>query len=192
MKVATLSLERTVHSHFLTPKTSSGTSIFMSCLTATWQARRSPSRAWRLLMWPVSVGRMAPPPSKTLTLHWAQVPPPPQDEPTNSWALASAPSCLPPAGISIVFSLLMLIFTLPVATSLERAARITYTRMMTIATKKKTPRMISVMCVYLVASELDAGEGHEAQRHQTGCDERDAETLQAGRDVGVLEIGRAS
>ncbi len=43
MKVATLSLDSTVHSHFLTPNTSSGTTIFMFCLTGVWQDSRQPS-----------------------------------------------------------------------------------------------------------------------------------------------------
>ena len=41
MKVETFLLERTLHNHFLTPNTASGTCIFMSCFTVTWQDRRS-------------------------------------------------------------------------------------------------------------------------------------------------------
>ena len=40
MKVATLWFERTLQFHFLTSKTSAGISIFMSCLTLTWQESR--------------------------------------------------------------------------------------------------------------------------------------------------------
>ena len=65
MKVATLWLERTVHSHFFTPNTSSCTWIFMFCLTVTWHDSRSPSAASRLVMCESSVGRISPPPSIT-------------------------------------------------------------------------------------------------------------------------------
>ena len=78
MKVATLWLETTSHSHFLMLNTSSGTWIFMSCLTLTWQARRQCSLASVRVMCASSVGRMSPPPSNTWHLHIAQVPPPPQ------------------------------------------------------------------------------------------------------------------
>ncbi len=80
MKVATLWFERTLHSSCWTPKISAGTSIFMSCLTFTWQESRQPSRASPRLMCPVSVGSMAPPPSSTSTLQTPQVPSPPQAE----------------------------------------------------------------------------------------------------------------
>jgi hypothetical protein len=63
-----------------TPKTSSGsTSIFMSCLTLTWQDRRQP-RGPRRGDVPVSVGSIVPPPSLTITLQTPQVPLPPQAE----------------------------------------------------------------------------------------------------------------
>ena len=50
MNVATLWFERTLAVHFRTSKTSAGSSIFMSCLTFTWQAKRTPSRASPRLM----------------------------------------------------------------------------------------------------------------------------------------------
>ena len=40
MNVATFPFETTSPSYFWTPKTSSGTRMVMSCLTATWQDRR--------------------------------------------------------------------------------------------------------------------------------------------------------
>ena len=45
-------------------------------------------RAW--LMSEVSVGRMAPPPDSTRTLHWPQVPPPPQADGTNRSGIGQA------------------------------------------------------------------------------------------------------
>ena len=63
MKVATLWFERTLHCHLRTEKISAGSSIFMSSLTLTWHERRTPSRASPRLIWLVSVGSMAPPPS---------------------------------------------------------------------------------------------------------------------------------
>src|SRR5690606_575444 len=104
MKVATLLLEITSHSHFFTPKNSSGTSIFMSCLTATWQDRRQPSLISRLVKWPSSVGRVSPPPSSTLHLHCAQEPPPPQAEDRKMPCPASVCSSLPPAWAVMPFS----------------------------------------------------------------------------------------
>ncbi len=98
MNVATFSFERTLHSHLRTPKTSRGTSTFIGCLTATWQARRVPAAASRLVTCEASVGSSEPPPSSTFTLHCPQVPPPPQAEETYSSASASAPSSLPPTG----------------------------------------------------------------------------------------------
>ena len=41
---------------------------------------------------------MSPPPARTLTLHWAHVPPPPQADETKIPASARLPSSLPPAG----------------------------------------------------------------------------------------------
>src|SRR5690606_15974218 len=102
MNVATLLLETTSHSHFFTPKISSGTSIFMFCLTATWQERRQPSFSSRLVKCAFSVGSMEPPPSSTLHLHCAQLPPPPQAEDRKSPSDAKVCSNLPPAGVLIV------------------------------------------------------------------------------------------
>ena len=128
------------------PKTSRGTSMRMSCLTITWQARRSPAAASRLLIWEVSVGRIAPPPSKTLTLHWPQVPPPPQAEATNSLVSARALRSFFPTGLWMVFSSLMRMFTCPVATSLERATTMMNTSAITMSVKSSTPRpMTSIL-----------------------------------------------
>ena len=80
MKVATLKLDSTVHSHLRTPNTSSGTRIFMSCLTGVWHDSRQPSDASRRVKWASSVGSISPPPDSTMHLHWAHEPPPPQAE----------------------------------------------------------------------------------------------------------------
>ena len=139
MKVATFSLERTVHSHFFTPKTSSGTSISMSCLTATWQDRRSPQDASRLVICDSSVGRIEPPPEWMRTRHCAQVPPPPQAEGTKSFSAARVWSSLPPAGTEMVFSPLMVMLTSPELTSFDRAAMMIITSAVTIRVKRRTP-----------------------------------------------------
>ena len=146
MKVATLSLETTSHSMRFTPKTSGGTSTFMSCLTVTWQERRSPSFSSRRVMCSFSAGRIAPPPSWILTRHWAQLPPPPQAEETKRPLSASTFSSLPPAGATTSRSPLTSMLTSPVATSLERAARMTATRARTTPVNMLTPpRTLSIM-----------------------------------------------
>src|SRR5690554_4975574 len=207
MKVATLGFEITSHSHFLTPKISSGTSIFMSCLTGTWQERRQPSFFSRRVKWDSSVGRIEPPPSSTRHLHCAQEPPPPQADERKTPLAARVFSNLPPAWVVMVCSgsPLTSMVTSPVLTSLLRAARITRTRPTTTTVNMNTPssmRDVPTMSVsYLLcnrlpavdtpperALQLDAGGRHEAQRHQTHGNEGDAEALQACRHVAVLEL----
>src|SRR5690554_4870679 len=207
MKVATLGFAITSHSHFMTPKISSGTSIFMSCLTGTWQERRQPSFFSRRVKADSSVGSIEPPPSSTRHLHWAQEPPPPQADERKTPLAARVLSSLPPAWVVMVCSgsPLTSMVTSPVLTSLLRAARITRTRPTTTTVNMNTPsrmRDVPTMSVsYLLcnrlpaahtpperALELDAGEGHEAQRHQTHGNEGDAEPLQASRHIAVLEF----
>ena len=91
-----LRFETTVHSHFFTPSTASGTRIFRSSLTLTWQPRRQWSLAILREMKPVSVGRMSPPPSSTWHLHMPHEPPPPQADGRNTLLLASVESSVPP------------------------------------------------------------------------------------------------
>ena len=147
MKVALLSLEITSHSHFFTPKISSGSSIFMFCFTATWQARRQPAFASRLVICESSVGRISPPPSLIVTRHWPQEPPPPQAEETKIPLLDSVFSSLSPAGVRICLSasLLISITTSPAFTSFERAARISPDSTSTISVNITTPRIISIL-----------------------------------------------
>ncbi|MCY1534389.1 hypothetical protein D9M68_697590 [compost metagenome] len=143
MKVATLGLDSTVHSHFFTPKTSSGTSIRMSCLTGVWQDRRQPSFAWRRVKWDSSVGSISPPPLSTMHLHWAQVPPPPQAEERKMSFAARVCSSLPPAGTVTFRSPLIRMFTSPLDTSLARAARMITTSARTMAVNMPMARKIS-------------------------------------------------
>src|SRR5690606_31648193 len=123
MKVATLGLDSTVHSHFFTPKTSSGTSIFMSALTGAWQDRRQPSPASRRVKCDSSVGSISPPPLLMMHLHCAQVPPPPQADERKMLLAARVCSSLPPAGTVMLRSPLISIVTSPLETSFARAAR---------------------------------------------------------------------
>jgi hypothetical protein len=125
MKVATLRLERTVHSHFFTPNTSSDTCTSRSWNTLTWQARRSPSRASRLVISEDSVGSSSPPPFRTLTRHWPQVPPPPQADGTKMPASASAPSSFWPVGVATSRSSLTRMCTSPCGTMRAMTQRIT-------------------------------------------------------------------
>jgi hypothetical protein len=74
------------------------------------------------------------------TRHCAQVPPPPQADGTNSCCSASVCSSLPPAGTEIVFSPLIVMSTLPVATRRERATRIRLTSTVTIIVNSSMPR----------------------------------------------------
>ncbi len=131
-----------MHSHFLTPKIDSSISTFISVLTETWQASLSPSRASFLVIWLVSVGRISPPPSKTLTLHCPQVPPPPHALGTKISALPRAFKSFEPAASVKSFFSFKFILTSPVLTSLDLAARIIVTRVKTIKVNIKTPRKI--------------------------------------------------
>ena len=141
MKVETLLFERTVACHFLTEKISGGISICISCLTGHWQARRVPSFTSLRVMWPSSVGRMSPPPFRTRTLHWPQVPPPPHAEGTKMFTLASVWRSLPPVGTetALLASSLMLMVTFPDGIKRAFAERMTATRRRTIAVKATTP-----------------------------------------------------
>src|SRR5690606_23559991 len=183
MKVATLWFERTVHSHFLMENTSSGTRIFMSCLTFTWHARRQCSLASARVMWVSSVGRMSPPPSKTWHLHIAQVPPPPQADGRKIPWDASADSKVPPAGRTGDFSgsSLIRILTLPCCTS-RRSANIRIPTSAKITTTSATTPVRMLLRISAIGrvpakrgSELDPAERHERHRDQTGRDEGDAE-----------------
>ena len=82
-----------------------------------------------------------------LTLHWAQVPPPPQAEDTKTLLSASTLSSLPPAGTerALLSSSLMRIRTLPLGTSRERATKITATRASTTPVNMPTPEITSVI-----------------------------------------------
>ena len=66
-------------------------------------------------------------------LHCAQVPPPPQAEDRKIFCAASVCSSLPPAGVVMVRSPLILILTSPLETSLERANKMMPTSASTMA-----------------------------------------------------------
>ena len=148
MKVATLWLEMTSHSTFLTLSTDSGTSILRSSLTLTWQPSLQLSLICFLLKNPVSVGRMFPPPSRTLTLHCPQLALPPQADGRKIFSSARAPmSELPGATSSTLLPPLMSILTVPLGVSFvlthsSRTTRISVTTVI-VATEAIIVRVIS-------------------------------------------------
>ena len=75
------------------------------------------------------------------------MPPPPQALPTKIFALARAPSSFPPAGTSISFSPLTVIFTGPLATSLDFANKIMATKARMITVNIETPKTISFIII---------------------------------------------
>src|SRR5690554_2236562 len=113
MKEATLWFETTLASHSLTPRTSSSISICISSFTLTWQLRRIFSLISFLEKCGSSVGRILPPPSCTLQVHWIQVPPPPQAEAKNIFSLLKVFKRVSPAFTSSTLSPLIVILSLP-------------------------------------------------------------------------------
>ncbi len=111
MKLATLSFERTRQLQRWTAKISGGSPIFMSSLTFTWQASRTPSRASAGLMCVTSVGSSAPPPSFTVTRHTPQVPFPPHADGTKMPLAERVPSKVSPRSTIRDFSRSSLIRT---------------------------------------------------------------------------------
>ena len=144
MKVATLRLEITVHSHSLTSRTEAGTSISRFSLTFTWHARRQCSLASLREMWTASVGSISPPPSTTFTRHWPQLPFPPQAEGRKTFCDAMVESRESPAGTLKDFSPLTVISTSPECTRKCLATRSTITSSRVMVRKMPTPVMIVV------------------------------------------------
>ena len=142
MNVATLAFERTRQRHCRTLNTSGGSSMAMSCFTLTWQDSRTPQRASPRETWLNSVGRMAPPPSCTVTVHTPQLPLPPQAEGMKMRLAARVPSRVPPALVVRAFSgsPFTVIVTSPVATSCRRAAMSTATSDRIVPVNIATPR----------------------------------------------------
>ena len=142
MKVATLGLDSTVHSHFFTPKTSSGTSMCMSCFTGVWQDRRQPSR-----LAASEVGLLGGQHLAATALHHALAlgagTTAPQAEERKTFCAARVCSSLPPAGTVMVRSRLITMFTSPLDTSLARAARMITTSARTMAVNMPMARKIS-------------------------------------------------
>ena len=150
MKVATFLFEITSHSHSFTPRTDSGTTIFMSFFTFTWQ----PSRQWFICCLrekcTCSVGRISPPPSRTWQRHCPHEPPPPQAEGRNIFSLARVLSRLPPVSTSTFLSSLMVMTALPDGTRYFLAmSRITTSR-------SDTPRNKTILDMIVVDMELIA------------------------------------
>ena len=114
MKVATLLLLTTSHSHFFMPSTSSGISIFISSFTFTWQPRRHWVCCCLRVKKPVSVGRISPPPSVTRHLHIPHVPPPPHADGRKIFSALSVLRRDAPGDTSSSFSpSLIFTFTFP-------------------------------------------------------------------------------
>src|SRR5690606_4078805 len=92
--------------------------------------------------------------------------------------------------MALVGSPLISIRTLPVLTSLARAARISTTKIMTMMVNITTPPTIAPTSIICRTRKLQrqTAEGHEAQRHETGCNECDAQTAQPFRYIAVLEL----
>lgn len=149
MNVATFLLEMTVHSHFLTPNTLSGTRMSMSPLTLTWHASLMPALSCFLLRCEYSTGSGSPPPESTVHLHCPQLPFPPHADGMKICFAARVLSSLPPAGTVTVLSGSPLIFivTSPVLTSLALAMRMQATSTTMMATNIRTPRnTVSISC----------------------------------------------
>ncbi len=122
MKVATLWLLTTVHSHFLTPRTSGGRRMPRFSLTLTWQPSLQLESCSLREKNPTSVGRMVPPPLTTWHLHIPQFPFPPQAEGRKILLSARVESRVPPVATSSCFSpLLMSMVTFPDGRSLAFA-----------------------------------------------------------------------
>ena len=168
MKVATLRLLTTWHFHLATLKISAGSSMRMSRLTFTWQASRQPWRASPGEMKPVSVGRMSPPPSRTMTSHTPQAPLPPQADGMKMPLADSAPSSVLPAGVTSarLGSSLITIETSPLATSLRRAPSSTATR------ARMTPVNISTATTTAIMADSACRASRRTRCPCAGCGER--------------------
>src|SRR5690606_28919200 len=92
--------------------------------------------------------------------------------------------------MALVGAPLISIRTLPVLTSLARAARISTTKTMTMMVNITTPPPLAPTSIICRTRKLQrqTAEGHEAQRHETGCNECDAQTAQPSRHIAVLEL----
>ena len=133
MKVATLWLEITSHSSFLTESADSSIWILRFSFTFTWQPSLQPSLICLRLKKPTSVGSISPPPSSTCTLHWPQLAFPPQAEGRKIFSEAREAIRELPGVTSITFlPSLMSIFTFPLGviasfTTSRSTTRITVT-----------------------------------------------------------------
>ena len=142
MKVATFLFDTTVHSYSLMSSTEAGTFMSRSFFTFTWHARRQLSFISLRVKCTASVGRISPPPAVTCTLHWPQLPLPPQAEGRNTFLVASADSSGAPEATSTFLSLLIVTSTLPELTRNFLATRSTVTSRSVIIRNMPAPRRI--------------------------------------------------
>ncbi len=100
-----------------------------------------PSRASARETCPRSVGRSAPPPSRTRTLHTPHVPCPPHAEGMKIFCSASVPRSVPPACVEIAraSSSFTTIRTSPDCTSLDLAIMRTTTSIITMIVNATMP-----------------------------------------------------
>ena len=154
MNVATLWLETTSHSHFLTLRADSGTTILRFSLTLTWHPNLQWSSICFLLKNPTSVGRIVPPPSSTRHLHWPQLPLPPQADGRKIFCSARvASSELPGVTSTSFWPSLMLILTFPDGVSLILMKRSSATSM-SVTTVIVITAIISVEIRLSILSDL--------------------------------------
>ena len=139
MNVATLLFDTTVHSYSLMSSTSAGTLMSRSPFTFTWQASRQLSLISLRVKCTASVGRISPPPSVTRTLHWPQLPLPPQAEGRKTFSVARAERSGRPDSTLTLRSSLMVTVTLPELTRKCLATRSTITSRRVITKKIPIP-----------------------------------------------------
>ncbi len=168
IKVATLWLLTTSHSHFLIPRTSSGITISMSSFTLTWQPRRHWLFCCFLVKKPVSVGRISPPPFVTRHLHMPQVPPPPQAEGRNIFSFESVERSDDPGLTVSSLSPLIVTLTLPEGVSFAFAySSIATSNKVTASIAITATVTIVVIFMILLLLQFNTHKAHKGQAHET-------------------------
>ena len=215
MKLDTLLLEMTVHSHSLTLRIASETLTLRSPCTFVWH----PSRQWSLISFrvkcPFSVSRISPPPSSTCRRHCPQLPLPPQAEERCTPFSLRVESSEPPCSTSSFLSPLMVMVTFPLGLRyfLAISSTTTSTRMVMRNTAMLTPincPMLLLFCfcfllyglhstvsvlffLLLLCSgseclELQSAEAHHRHGHESDGDEGDPHALQGLRHIAVFHL----
>src|SRR5665648_281799 len=167
--------------------------MVMSSRTFTWHPRRHWSCCSLRVKKPVSVGRMAPPPSSTWHLHMPQVPPPPHAEGRKMSLPESVESRLDP-GETISSRSLIFRVTSPWGVSFCLAYNSNTTR--SIMTSMKTTILVStvpareipniIFC--LVSLKCYTQEAHEGYPHQPGKNKSYAQSAQRRRHIRVAHL----